>query len=201
MQTSVDMTLKIIYHRMMKINELVSRYRTKLGFVFAALFIIMARPTVLGMTVGMPIGIAGLLIRLWASGYIRKNKELSMDGPYSYTRNPLYVGSFFIGLGVSIMGSCIIFIVLFLTGFYFVYASVIRDEEKGLIELFGGSFLDYKSKVPAFFPRVKPVRLSKDFDLRLVVKHEEYNAWLGFAAMVVLLYLKYHFHLYSLCPL
>ncbi|MCL4557642.1 MAG: isoprenylcysteine carboxylmethyltransferase family protein [Deltaproteobacteria bacterium] len=185
----------------MKMNELLSHYRTKLGFVFAALFVVMARPTVIAMTVGIPIGITGLLIRLWASGYIKKNKELSIDGPYSYTRNPLYLGSFFIGLGVSIMGSCIVFILFYLAGFYLVYSSVIKDEEKSLIELFGGSFLDYKSKVPAFFPLMKPVKISKDFDLRLVVKHGEYNAWLGFAAIIIALYLKYHFHLFSICPL
>lgn len=185
----------------MKINEVLSHYRTKLGFVFVILFIVMAKPEIIGMLVGIPVGIMGLLIRLWASGYIRKNKELSTEGPYSYTRNPLYLGSFFIGLGVSIMGSCIIFILLFLSGFYIVYSSVIESEEKNLIELFGGSFLDYKSKVPAFFPLLKPVKISKDFDIKLVVKHEEYNAWLGFAAVIIIVYLKYHFHLFYICPL
>ncbi len=185
----------------MKMNEFLSLYRIKLGFVFALLFLVMAKPTVIGMTIGIPIGIMGLLIRLWASGHIKKNKELSVEGPYSYSRNPLYLGSFFAGLGAAIMGSCLIFLVIFLAGFYLVYAAVIKEEEKRLVELFGESFLDYKSKVPAFFPLLKPVRVSKDFDLRLVVKHEEYNAWLGFAATIILLYLKYHFHLFSLCPL
>ena len=185
----------------MKMNEFLAYYRIKFGFVFALLFIVMAKPGVIGMTLGIPIGIMGLLIRLWASGYIKKNKELSIDGPYSYTRNPLYLGSFFIGLGVSVMGSCILFMILFLAGFYFVYNSVIKEEEKRLIELFGGSFLDYKSKVPAFFPLLKPVKISRDFDLKLVVKHEEYNAWLGFSAIIILLYLKYHFHLFYVCPL
>jgi|YelNatPaOPRAMG01_1025707.scaffolds.fasta_scaffold00648_17 protein-S-isoprenylcysteine O-methyltransferase Ste14 len=185
----------------MKIGKFLTYYRLKLGFVFAVIFIIMAKPTVIGMTIGIPVGIIGLLIRLWASGYIKKNKELSVEGPYSYTRNPLYLGSFFLGLGVSIMGSCIVFILIFLVGFYFVYSNVIKEEEKRLIELFGGSFLDYKSKVPAFFPLIKPVRISKDFDLKLVVKHEEYNAWLGFVAIVIILYLKYHFHLFYVCPL
>lgn len=185
----------------MKINEFLSHYRTKFGFAFALLFTVMAKPSVIWMALGIPVGLIGLMIRLWASGYIKKNKALSTEGPYSYTRNPLYLGSFFIGLGVSIMGNCVTFVVLFLLAFYFVYSSVIRDEEKRLIELFGGSFLDYKSKVPCFFPLIKPVRISKDFDIRLVVKHEEYNAWLGFIAIIVILYLKYHFHLFYLCPL
>ncbi|MGB9734772.1 MAG: methyltransferase family protein [bacterium] len=185
----------------MKIGEFLSYYRLKLGFAFAIIFIVMAKPTVLCMTIGIPVGIAGLLIRLWASGYIKKNKELSMDGPYSYTRNPLYLGSFFVGLGVAIMGSCIVFILIYIIGFYFVYSNVIKEEEKRLIELFGGSFLDYKAKVPAFFPLIKPVRISGDFDLKLVVKHEEYNAWLGFVAIIIILYLKYHFHLFYICPL
>ncbi len=185
----------------MKINEFLSRYRTRLGFIFAAIFLVTARPSLISMAAGTPIAVAGLLIRFWASGFIRKNKELSTKGPYSYTRNPLYLGSFFAGLGAAIMGGCIAFILICLLVFYFVYASVIRDEEKVLIELFGAPFLDYKSKVPVFFPLLKPVRLSKDFDLKLVVKHEEYNAWLGFAAVVIILYLKYHFHVLYVCPL
>lgn len=185
----------------MKIGEWLTHYRLKLGFIFAIFFIIMAKPTVIGMTIGIPVGIIGLLIRLWASGYIKKNKELSVQGPYSYTRNPLYLGSFFLGVGVSIMGSCIVFILIFLIVFYFVYSNVIKEEEKRLIELFGSSFLDYKSKVPAFFPLLKPVKITGDFDLKLVVKHEEYNAWLGFVAIIIILYLKYHFHLFYVCPL
>ncbi len=185
----------------MKINKFLSRYRIKLGFLFALIFIVAVKPSIIGMVLGIPIGIIGLLIRLWASGYIKKNKELSTSGPYSYTRNPLYLGSFFIGLGVSIAGSSIIFILLFIAAFYFVYSTVIKDEEKGLIELFGGSFLDYKSKVPCFFPLLKPVRISKNFDIKLVVKHEEYNAWLGFIAALIVLWLKYYFHLFYIFPL
>ncbi|MCL4479143.1 MAG: isoprenylcysteine carboxylmethyltransferase family protein [Deltaproteobacteria bacterium] len=182
-------------------NKFLSKYRIQIGFVFAILFIFAASPDIMGMTVGLPIGIIGLMIRLWASGHIKKNKQLSVDGPYSYTRNPLYLGSFFIGLGVSIMGSSAIFIIIYLAGFYFVYYNVIKGEEKMLIELFGAEFLDYKTKVPIFFPKLKPVRLTKDFDIKLVIKHEEYNAWLGFIFVTIILYLKYHFKFFYGCPL
>ena len=44
----------------------------------------------------------GLLLRAWASGHIRKNDALAISGPYAYTRNPLYLGSFILGLGFTI---------------------------------------------------------------------------------------------------
>jgi protein-S-isoprenylcysteine O-methyltransferase Ste14 len=37
-----------------------------------------------------------------ASGHFRKNQFLANSGPYSYTRNPLYLGSFMPGLGLTV---------------------------------------------------------------------------------------------------
>ncbi len=73
-----------------------------LGFLFGIIFLIFARPEPVALTIGGIIALGGLLIRAWASGHIRKNENLAVSGPYAYTRNPLYLGSFFLGLGFAI---------------------------------------------------------------------------------------------------
>ena len=39
----------------------------------------------------------------WAAGTIRKNRVLTTHGPYAFTRNPLYFGSFIIGIGFGVL--------------------------------------------------------------------------------------------------
>ncbi len=75
----------------------IQRFRVPLGFLFAAIFLIFARPEIITLIIGGAIAVVGLLIRAWASGHIRKNQTLAVSGPYSYTRNPLYLGSFILG--------------------------------------------------------------------------------------------------------
>ncbi|MDQ3012472.1 MAG: hypothetical protein M3X11_17405, partial [Acidobacteriota bacterium] len=81
---------------------LLQRLRVPIGFVTAILFTIFSRPSWLSLVVGIPIALGGALIRAWASGHFRKNKNLAISGPYAYTRNPLYLGSFILGVGFTI---------------------------------------------------------------------------------------------------
>lgn len=95
--------------------------------------------------------------RCWASLYIggRKNRELIANGPYQYTRNPLY---FFSSLGLAgiglTFGSLVIAAIYFLFG-YVVFAYVSSREALALDELFGDAYRKYCQEVPAFFPRVR----------------------------------------------
>ena len=45
--------------------------------------------------------VPGLLLRAYASGYVKKNAELTVTGPYAYTRNPLYLGSMLMAFGFA----------------------------------------------------------------------------------------------------
>src|SRR5207253_870079 len=78
------------------------RWRVPLGFACAALFLVLARPRPLTLIIGGAVALPGLALRTWASGHLRKNDALAVSGPYAYTRNPLYLGSFLIGLGFTI---------------------------------------------------------------------------------------------------
>ena len=163
--------------------------RVPLGFLFGIIFLIAARPEAVTLGIGGIIAIAGILIRAWASGHIRKNQNLAVSGPYAYTRNPLYLGSFILGIGFTIASGVwwlgLIFIALFLG----IYLPVMRVEAKDLTEIFGADYEEYARKVSLFFPRFKSYKASDaKFDMSLYLRYREYRAALGLAfAWTVLL--------------
>src|SRR5215212_1338801 len=83
-------------------SRIARRIRVPLGFVLAAVFIWLAHPTVLSISIGACVVAIGVWIRAIASGHVDKNATLAMSGPYAYTRNPLYLGSIVIAAGFAI---------------------------------------------------------------------------------------------------
>jgi protein-S-isoprenylcysteine O-methyltransferase Ste14 len=161
-------------------RKLVQRIRVPLGFLFAAIFLIFARPTWQTLLAGGIVAAGGLALRAWASGYLRKNSELTMTGPYGYTRNPLYAGSFLLGVGFTIASAVwwlgILFIVLFL-GIYF---PVMKAEAEELRALFGAAFAEYEKNVPMLLIRLTPWKKSSaKFDSAQYMIYREYRAALG----------------------
>lgn len=156
------------------------RIRVPLGFLFGIVFLYFANPQLLVLIIGGIIAVVGILIRAWASGHIRKNQNLAVSGPYAFTRNPLYLGSFFLGVGFTIAAGVwwlgIIFIALFLG----IYLPVMRVESADLTKLFGAEYGEYARRVPLFFPRPTAFRASDTkFDMSLYMRHREYQAALG----------------------
>ncbi len=158
----------------------IQRYRVPLGFLFAAVFLIFARPEILTLIVGGAIALAGLFVRAWASGHIRKNQTLAVSGPYAYTRNPLYLGSFVLGIGFTMAAGVwwlgLVFIALFLG----IYLPVMRVEASELTHIFGEEYQEYARRVPLFFPHFAAYNKSKNkFDFDLYLRYREYQAALG----------------------
>ena len=175
----------------------IQRWRVPLGFICGFVFIAFAKPTPTVLFIGAAVSLVGLAIRAWASGHIRKNAELAVSGPYSYTRNPLYFGSFLIGLGFTIASGRLILALLFAALFLGIYFPVMRVEATTLSELFGDNYQSYKRSVPLFFPRLTPYRLEEKgvrFDTSLYLRYREYRAALGLvAAWGLLLIRTYYF--------
>ena len=128
-----------------------------LGFLCAALFILFARPRPATLIAGAVVSLVGVLLRAWASGHIRKNDALATSGPYAYTRNPLYLGSFILGLGFTIGSGRWWLGIVFAALFLGIYLPVMRVESATLAQLFGEDFQAYAGAVPVFLPRVTPV--------------------------------------------
>ncbi|MFQ5456047.1 MAG: methyltransferase family protein [Nitrospirota bacterium] len=176
-----------------KIKFFAANKRIKLTGAISIILFIIAKPTSFSIILGIPIIVIGEAIRIWSSGYIRKDNQLATNGPYLFTRNPLYLGNFFLGLGFSIMSNNLIIIVLFSFFFFFIYQWVIEDEENYLVKKFGDEFARYKMDVPRFFPGIKrPGRYNnkKGFDWNLVKKHKEYNTWMGLLGGIGLFAIK-----------
>jgi hypothetical protein len=102
------------------------------------------------------VSLLGLALRAWAAGHIRKNAQLATSGPYAFTRNPLYLGSFLLGLGFTIASGRLLLGVLFAALFLGIYLPVMRVEASHMAELFGSEFETYRRSVPLFFPRIRP---------------------------------------------
>jgi protein-S-isoprenylcysteine O-methyltransferase Ste14 len=82
--------------------------------------------------------------------------NLITTGPFSYVRNPLYVGNFFITLGVAVFGGVAWLIALTVLAFGFQYFCIVKYEEKLLVGRFGKEYQDYMSTVPAWVPARLP---------------------------------------------
>ncbi len=170
------------------------RWRVPLGFVCAAIFFLLSRPRPLTLAIGAGIAVPGLILRAWATGHLRKNDALAVTGPYAYTRNPLYLGSFLMGVGFTIASGRFVLGFVFAALFLGIYVPVMRVESATLAELFGDSYERYLKAVPLFWPRLSPYRDRPNdmarFDGSLYKRYREYQAAIGLVIAWALLALK-----------
>jgi protein-S-isoprenylcysteine O-methyltransferase Ste14 len=175
----------------------IQRWRVPLGFACGITFVILSRPTPVALLLGACVSLPGLGLRAWAAGHIRKNAELAVSGPYAYTRNPLYLGSFLLGLGFTIASGRWFLALLFALLFLGIYFPVMRVEASTLAELFGDRYEDYRGSVPLFFPRFTayggPQQTAGRFDTSLYLRYREYRAALGLMVGWGLLVIKAYY--------
>lgn len=104
--------------------------------------------------VGIVFIVVGIAGRLWSTLYIggRKSVAVVTDGPYSITRNPLYVFSSIAAIGVGAQMGSITAAVGFGVACAAAFHVVILREEKYLSANLGADYRNYLAKVPRFFP-------------------------------------------------
>ena len=178
-------------------QRVAKRIRVPMGFVFAGVFLWLARPSFLSLGLSVLAVGPGLWLRGYAAGYVKKNAELTTTGPYAYTRNPLYLGSMLIAFGFgAAAGSWVLIVVL--TGLFLaIYVPVIQGEEEYLRAHFAG-FDEYADAVPRLLPRVTAAAgmgeagMGGDgvFSRERYLHHREYNALMGSGAIYMALVLK-----------
>lgn len=131
------------------------RRRTALTLLVLAPLVIFAQPTVPMYLLGLALIVAGVAIRVAASGYILKEEELAVRGPFAHTRNPLYFGSLLVTLGGWAMSGLWAALPIVLALFALVYYTVILDEEQFLSDQFGQDYVAYRRRTPRFVPRLR----------------------------------------------
>src|SRR5215216_3557604 len=145
---------EIFREERMTFRKIAQRVRVPAGFLLAPLLIFSAKPTIASLLIGAGISVIGLSIRAWASGFLRKNQELTTTGPYAHTRNPLYFGTLILGTGVAIGGGALWFVILFVAVYLLIYVPVMLAEAETMRDLFSIEYDDYSKRVPLFLPRL-----------------------------------------------
>ena len=154
----------------------------------ALVIIYLSDSSILYFIYGMPLILVGELIRInavsYAGGVTRTMNvgapSLCTSGPYSRTRNPLYLGNMIIYLGIVLVaGGEYVFILGGLVFLYFTfqYMMIISLEEETLKKLFGNEYIAYIENVPRLFPRITPwtggLNVHKPSDLYKTIKTEK----------------------------
>jgi protein-S-isoprenylcysteine O-methyltransferase Ste14 len=167
------------------------RIRVPLGFLTAALYLIelvRRAPHPQAVAWSLALVVPGLWLRAYAAGTVKKNRELTVTGPYAHTRNPLYLGSMLIAAGFAVALLSWPVALALAVGFVLIYVPVIASEESFLRSNFPG-FDDYCRRVPRLIPRLTPASHpgagTGSFSFTLYLHHREYNAGMG----AMLLYL------------
>lgn len=169
------------------------RWRVRLGYPLAIAVLFFARPNPRSIIYGALVGIMGLALRAWAAGYLHKQKILTITGPYAYTRNPLYLGSAILALGVAIAARSWTSASIIAAYFAIVYSVVMRREEGELRLQHGADFDKYAAAVALFFPwvsfgRLKPAGQGA-FSVARYRKNHEWQAAAGFLLLLSVLVL------------
>lgn len=187
------------------VQALVFKNRGLLLAIPAVLLAAFGKPSATSVALGLPVAIAGELIRCWAVGYsgvtTRGDRveapRLITAGPYAYVRNPLYVGNFITALGFAVaftgknnFGAKVALAGGSLAAMAAVYATIVPHEEAFLRSEFGEAFERYCERVPPVIPLAQPVPDGEGTWNPSVIREAESRTFATFGAMLGMLVLK-----------
>jgi protein-S-isoprenylcysteine O-methyltransferase Ste14 len=166
----------------MDIVRIVARFRVGLGFACGIAVLLLAAPTRQSIVFGLPVAMAGELIRIWAAGHLNKSREVTRSGPYRFVAHPLYLGSSLIGAGLAV-GSGSAWVVAIVAAYLLVtYTAASKSEGAFLRQTFGGAYDEYR--------RARVVDRERRFSWDRALANREYRAVIGVALAVLLLIWK-----------
>lgn len=134
--------------------------------------------------IAIGISILGQVIRAYTIGTTPKgtsgrNTEeqvaevLNSTGIYSVVRHPLYLGNYFMWIGIVIYTMNFYFVIIVSLLYWLYYERIMFAEERFLEKKFGKAYLDWSLKAPAFIPQFsKWVASSIPFSFKSVLRRE-----------------------------
>ncbi len=147
-------------------------------------------------TLGWLLFLTGMLFRLWSTLYIGARKEWTLvsEGPYSICRNPLYVGSWLIGVSFGLLADSILFVAIISTTAIVYTLGTVRAEEQTLHRNLGEPYAQYCRQTPRFWPRVSLFHTSESIETRakgLRIEFKRMLRWIWVPmALQILAYLR-----------
>ncbi len=166
---------------------LLARRRVTLGFLSALAAVVLARPSWPSWSAGLTIAAVGEGLRIWASGHIEKDREVTMSGPYRWMRHPLYIGSTVMAVGAVIACRSVVVAVLVTLYMAATIGAAVVTEEARLRQAFGDTYDDYA--------RAMAPPVARSFSLERALRNREYRAVAGLTGGFLLLALKAAFNL------
>lgn len=177
----------------------IQRIRVPVGFAYTVLYLWAVQPKPVWYGLAVLLAAGGLVLRIWASGYLQKFESLTILGPYYWSQNPLYLGSFLMGLGFTVAGGQPWLIAIFLSVFFAIYFPVIEQEEGELSEAYPGQYDVYRQCTSRFFPGLpkkkdrvlRPLNSGEgEFSWKRVVKNREHRGVVGFLVVAIVVFAK-----------
>ena len=142
--------------------------------------------------VGMAVALFGEMIQIWAAAHLYKDSRFTTSGPYTYVRNPMYIGRFFLILGFFLMTANLALIAIYIVLFA-AYAHVrVSREERRLKKIFGSDYEHYCSEIRRWLPRLKPYSRAETrrFSWARVCSNGEQLNLIGLLIILTLTYLR-----------
>ncbi len=137
---------------------------------------------------GAIVAFAGECLQLWATAHLRKNICVITSGPYSWLRNPMYMGRYFVGLGLALLTWRWFIIVPYALLYWFYAQARVLGEERRLRDLFGDEYITYCRKVRRWLPLPPRERLSRErWSWDAVLRNHELRVAAGVALALLLL--------------
>jgi hypothetical protein len=128
-------------------------FRQAIGILLMPVYAVLSDPRPVGFIIGGSIALAGMLIRLYASGFIVKNKQLATDGAYSLVRHPLYTGNMLMITGFTFASGQWWALIISGIFWWFYYPPAIDYEDRKLQKIFGADWETWSRTVPAVIPK------------------------------------------------
>ena len=131
------------------------------------------------------VALFGQLIRVLTVGFTPENTsgrnthcqladEVNTTGIYSLVRHPLYLGNFFMWLGLALVTGDVWFVVAFIFLYWIYYERIMYAEEMYLHRKFGSCYDEWAERTPAFVPSFRNFQKPKIcFSFMKILKKEK----------------------------
>jgi len=137
-----------LYDRI-RFNEIL---RQGIGLLLVAVCAYFAKPDAGTVIAGLAMAFVGQVFRIYAAGFIHKNKQLASTGPYALVRHPLYLGNFLILIGFTLACANLYVVAVVVLFFLVWYPAAIAYEDSKLERIFEDEWRAWSKNIRAIIP-------------------------------------------------